>query len=320
MTDLQHLPSTLASLTTADITRANFEILRRAGRKASTVDQYTRTEKLWMAFCATHGLNAANFEVVYVDAFFQSIKEAYSRVTLQNMLSHLRKVVEAIAASSDDTAALYLRQLQALRHYKIDPMWGGVNTRKRAGKRVDTATVWAAIHADAPTPLAKGRNAALYALLFFGGLRREELRQLTWANIDFERSVIKVVGGKKRARNESDEVPMLGDLKSILNQWRALQTASANAARVYVICAVNKGGNLKPDRPIASGAIYDLMRPYNAMPHDARHTLVTSLLDKGVALHTTQKIARHKRGETTMQYAHAMEAEQLAKTVPNPYG
>jgi integrase len=179
-TDLQPQRPALSGLTAEDITRANFEILRRAGRKASTVDQYTRTEKLWMAFCAAQGLNAANFEVVYIDAFFQSVKDSYSRVTLQNMLSHLRKVVEAIAASSDDTAALYLRQLQALRHYKIDPMWGGVNTRKRAGKRVDTATVWAAIHADAPTPLAKSRNAALYALLFFAGLRREELRQLIW--------------------------------------------------------------------------------------------------------------------------------------------
>jgi integrase len=274
-----------------------------------------------MAFCVAQGLNAANFEVVYIDAFFQSVKDSYSRVTLQNMLSHLRKVVEAIAASSDDTAALYLRQLQALRHYKIDPMWGGSNQRKRAGKRVDTATVWAAIHADAPTPLAKSRNAALYALLFFAGLRREELRQLAWAHVDFERSVIKVVGGKKRARNESDEVPMLGDLKSILAQWQAVQSAaSAGSRRVYVICAVYKGGTLKPDKPIASGAIYNLMRPYEAMPHDARHTLVTSLLDKGVALHTTQKIARHKRGETTLQYAHSMEAEQLAKTVPNPYG
>src|SRR3954465_13244365 len=137
LTDLQPQPPALATLTDEDITRANFEILRRAGRKASTVDQYTRTEKLWMAFCAAQGLNAPNFEVVYIDAFFQSIKDAYSRVTLQNMLSHLRKVVEAIAASSDDTAALYIRQLQALKHYKIDAMWGGSNQRKRAGKRID---------------------------------------------------------------------------------------------------------------------------------------------------------------------------------------
>jgi site-specific recombinase XerD len=58
----------------------------------------------------------------------------------------------------------------------------------------------------------------------------------------------------------------------------------------------------------------DLMRPYHAL-----HMLVTSLLDKGVPLHTTQKVARHRKGETTMGYAHAREAEQLAKTVPNPY-
>lgn len=314
-------PHTLSTLNADDIASANFEILRRAGRKSSTVDQYTRTEKLWVEFCAAQGLNSANFEVVYVDAFFQTVKDAYSRVTLQNMLSHLRKLVEAIAASADDTAALYIRQLQALKQYKIDAEWGGANSRKRAGKRIDTSTVWAAIHADAPTPLARARNAALYAVLFFAGLRREEVRQLTWRNVDFDRNVIKVVGGKKRAKNESDEVPMLGDLKGILMQWKAIQTtAAAGVARQYVVCSVNKGGKLNADRPIASGAIYELMRPWEAIPHDARHTLVTNLLDKGVALHTTQKIARHKRGETTLHYAHAMEAEQLAKTVPNPYG
>jgi integrase len=321
MNDLQRLPPALSDLSAEDVTRANFEVLRRAGRKSSTVEQYTRTEKLWLAFCAANNLNAANFEIVYVDAFFHSVKDAYSRVTLQNMLSHLRKLVEALAASADDTAALYLRQLQALKHYKIDANWGGSNPHKRAGKRVETATVWSAIHADAPTPLAKIRNAAFYALLFFAGLRREELRQLTWANVDFDRRVIRVVGGKKRARNESDEVPMLGDLKAILKQWNAAQTQAANGSpRKYVISAVNKAGNLRADKPLASGAVYDLMRPYNAMPHDARHTLVTNLLDKGVPVHTAQKIARHKRGETTLQYAHAMEAEQLAKTVPNPYG
>ena len=169
-------PHTLSTLNADDIASANFEILRRAGRKSSTVDQYTRTEKLWVEFCAAQGLNSANFEVVYVDAFFQTVKDAYSRVTLQNMLSHLRKLVEAIAASADDTAALYIRQLQALKQYKIDAEWGGANSRKRAGKRIDTSTVWAAIHADAPTPLARARNAALYAVLFFAGLRREEVR------------------------------------------------------------------------------------------------------------------------------------------------
>lgn len=306
----------LATLTPEQIAQANFEVLRRSGRKASTVHQYTQTEKRWADFCAANGLNAANFEVVFVDRFFNAIKDQYSRIALQNMLSHLRKVVEALAASSDETAAFYVRQLQALKHYKIDAGWGGTNSRKRGGQRVDTATVWAAIHADASTPLMRARNAAFYALLFFAGLRREELRNLKWEHVDFGRSVIRVVGGKKRAKNEGDDIPMLGDLKAILKAWQAVQ----GAGRVYVICPIRKGGHMGADKPIASGAVYDLMRPFEAMPHDARHTLVTSLLDKGVPLHTVQSIARHRRGETTMQYAHSMEAEQLAKTVPNPYG
>ena len=127
-----------------------------------------------------HGqrLEPTHFEVVFVDRFFNAVKDQYSRVTLQNKLSHLRKVFEAIAASSDETAALYLRQLQALKHCKIDPAQGGVNTR-------NTVTVWAAIHADAPTPLMRARNTAFYALLFFAGLRREQLRTLKWEPVDF---------------------------------------------------------------------------------------------------------------------------------------
>ena len=312
--------SELATLNADDIARANYDVLRRSGKKDSTRAQYAQTEKLWAAWCAVHKLNPLNFEVIYIDSFFQTLKDRYSRTTLQNMLSHLRKSVEAIAASSDETAALYLRQLQAMKLYKIDASWGGTNSRKRGGKRLPTQTVYAALSASAPNALIKARNGAFYALLFFAGLRREELRQLKWSNVDFDRSVIKVVGGKKRAKDESDEIPMLGDLKAILKQWKAQQSADGRDNRSTVICAIRKGGHIGADKPIASGAVYDLMRPYDAMPHDARHTLVTNLLEKNVPLHTTQKIARHKRGETTIGYAHAMEAEQLAKTVPNPYG
>jgi integrase len=167
----------------------------------------------------------------------------------------------------------------------------------------------------------RARNAAFYALLFFAGLRREELRTLKWSQIDFERSVLRVVGGKKRAQGEADTIPLLGSLPAILASWRAAQTAAANGApRTYVMCAVRKGGHLGKDRPLASGAVYELMRPWDAMPHDARHTLVTNLLDKHVPVHTVQTIARHRRGETTLHYAHSLEAEQLAKTLPDPYG
>lgn len=99
-----------------------------AGRKASTVHQYAQTEQLWAAWCADNDLSPANPEVGYVDRFFHSIKDQYSRVNLQNMLSHLRKVVDAIEASSDETATLYIRQLHDLKQYKVDAAWGGSNS------------------------------------------------------------------------------------------------------------------------------------------------------------------------------------------------
>ena len=62
------------------------------------------------------------------------------------------------------------------------------------------------------------------------------------------------------------------------------------------------------------------MVPYDAVPHDTHTILVTSLLYKGVPLYTTQKVARHRKEETTIGYAHALEAQQLAKVLPNSYG
>ncbi len=319
---IQTTPKNQALTTPGDLAQANFETLRRAGRKASTVGQYVQTEQQYGAFCEANGISRRDaFEVAYVDRFFQSIATNYSRVTLMNKLSHLRKAVEALAASSDETAALYMRQLQALKAYKIDASWGGTNDHKRAGKRLSTGAVYAALNADAPNELTQERNTAFYALLFFAGLRRAELRALKWAEVGFERSVIRIIGGKKRTKDESDDVPMLGELKATLQRWQDIQRQAADGSeREYVISAIRRGGHIGPDKPIASGAVYDLMAAVDAMPHDARHTLVTSLLEKGVPLHTVQKIARHKRPDTTMRYAHALEAEQLAKIVPNPYG
>ena len=59
---------------------------------------------------------------------------------------------------------------------------------------------------------------------------------------------------------------------------KAQQTAAAGDERSTVICAIRKGGHIGADKPIASGTMYELM------PHDARHTLVTNLLEKNVPL------------------------------------
>ena len=87
----------LATLNTDDVARANYEVLRRAGKKESTRAQYAQTEKRWAAWCATNGLNPLNFEVVYIDAFFQTLKDRYSRTTLRYAKAHDTKVIKSRA-------------------------------------------------------------------------------------------------------------------------------------------------------------------------------------------------------------------------------
>ena len=135
---------------------------------------------------------------------------------------------------------------------------------------------------------------------YLAGLRRAEIVNLEWADIDFRHETITIqakdgFGPKGR---DPETIPLAPKLKSIL--------AAVERRGRYIF----DNGD---DRPLCYPEVwyrrivrelYKLHGIDGANIHTLRHTFCTRLVRAGVSLPLVQKLARHKDYSTTLQYAH----------------
>ena len=146
------------------------------------------------------------------------------------------------------------------------------------------------------------RDAALLALLYAAGLRREEAAALDMA--DYEAEHMEGVGrltvrhGKGRRQRT---VYVNKGAKDALDVW----LEHRGEAPGPLLVPVNKGGRVTVRR-LTSQAIYSRTKALaqragvrDFSPHDLRRSFVGDLLDQGVDLVTVQALAGHAKPETT---------------------
>jgi integrase len=127
------------------------------------------------------------------------------------------------------------------------------------------------------------------------GMRRGELFNLKWFDVDFTRGVIHV----RQTKTDKDrDVPM--------NQTMRQMLESRPRASGYVFPSPRTGGRLidikhKFDEARTSANIKDFRF------HDLRHTAATRLADAGVNVVVIAEILGHGDIRTTKRYSHAME-------------
>jgi integrase len=116
---------------------------------------------------------------------------------------------------------------------------------------------------------------------------------------------------------------LAGDLAlEALKVWWQAQ----GMGREYVFCPVRKGGHLGVDKPITGTDIYRIVQATEKAtgmafkPHDLRRTFTTEALATGTPLATVQAAVGHARGETTLNYAQAVNARQARKELRLRYG
>jgi len=147
------------------------------------------------------------------------------------------------------------------------------------------------------------KNPMLWAIVFTAletGMRKGELADLTWKDINFERRSIRLMRTKN---NESRTVPISDRLLPVLE-------------RLYV---ERSGGYVfsKPD-----GSPYGNWRKAfeNACKragiedfrfHDLRHTFASYLVMAGVDIRTVQELMGHKDIKMTMRYSHLSQSHLL---------
>jgi site-specific recombinase XerD len=152
---------------------------------------------------------------------------------------------------------------------------------------------------------------ALYAT----GLRRAELAQLKVSDIDSQRMVIHVQGGKGRRDRDVLLSPKL--LDELRQHWRRLRGKPS----VWLFPSRHTHAS---DRPITPKAIYHACKRAAQRaafqkvvhPHTLRHCFATHLLEAGADLRTIQILLGHRDLKETTIYLHLSQRHLHATASP----
>jgi integrase len=147
------------------------------------------------------------------------------------------------------------------------------------------------------------RNLLIIALNT--GMRRGELFNLTWGDVDLKLKIIHIIGDKSKS-GSSRQIPMNNECTN------AIYSLLNNKISAYVFTSQKTGGRLV-DIKKSFKTLLDQAGIYNFRFHDLRHTFASKLVMRGVDLNTVRELLGHSDLKMTLRYAHlAPEHKQKA--------
>ena len=145
------------------------------------------------------------------------------------------------------------------------------------------------------------RNYLIIELLYNTGMRRQELINLTWDDLDESRKSLNILGKGNKERNVPVSVKMIEALRSYQEKVKnELGYVPEN------ILVTAKGKKLYPKY------VYNTVRKhltnYSSLkkrsPHILRHTFATHLLNNGAELNDIKELLGHSSLASTQIYTH----------------
>jgi integrase/recombinase XerD len=158
-------------------------------------------------------------------------------------------------------------------------------------------------------------HRTLLMTLYATGLRRAELAHLKVSDVDSQRMVIHVQGGKGRKDRDVLLSPkLLDELERHSHRLRPRSSVWLFPGRHV----------LTSDRPITSKVIYHACKQAarraalskKVHPHTLRHCFATHLLEAGADLRTIQRLLGHSSLEETAKYLHLSQRHLGATASP----
>lgn len=215
---------------------------------------------------------------------------ALSSATVNKVLAALRGVARE---------AWRLGLISAEERGKLADVKGVKGSRLPAGRAVPVEEQEKLFTACDTATNAGARDAALLAIGFAGGLRREELAGLDVASWDPSVGSLRVIGKGDKERL----VPLANAARDALEAWLDRRGTEPGP----LLCAVDQRDQLQPRRltPRAIGFLVERAGERSGValsPHDLRRSFVTGLLDAGADLGVVQGLAGHAQISTTQRY------------------
>lgn len=221
------------------------------------------------------------------------LAERYSPATVNKCLAALRGVLREAWQLGQMTAESYQRAAA------VPNLKGSTLPRGRALASGELRALVDVCAADASS--AGPRDAALLALLYGCGLRRQEAAALDLGDVDLQTGAVKVRAGKGR----KDRLTYLeGGALEAVQAWADARGVGAGP----FLCPVSKAGRVTARRMTAQALYLALRKRARAAgvpsfsPHDLRRTFVSDLLDAGADIVAVQHLAGHAQVTTTARY------------------
>lgn len=161
------------------------------------------------------------------------------------------------------------------------------------------------------------RNMALLEILYATGIRVSECVTMDLDQIDFQYSILRVMGKGRKERIIPFGQYAHDALTSYIEQARPVLMKQKNHSKVFVNM---RGGELtaRGVRYILSEMIEHASMHTKIYPHMLRHTFATHLLNNGADMRTVQELLGHAHLTSTQVYTHVTK-EALRKTYMNTH-
>lgn len=152
----------------------------------------------------------------------------------------------------------------------------------------------------------KYRNHAIFALFLFAGLRKNELLNLKFADVDIENMSIFVRMGKG---SKDRIIPMNHTLAQSLNRYLIQRKKSGKTCPEFFTCSNRNRGLTESGLKLISNQL-KASSGISFTIHKLRHTFATLMLEGGCDIYSLSKMMGHSDIKTTTIYLSA-SAEHL---------
>jgi len=142
----------------------------------------------------------------------------------------------------------------------------------------------------------------IITLLYYTGIRRQELIDLKFTAVDFETNSIKVLG----KRNKERIIPLLLEARDLLKEYLNYKKELTAPNAIYFFCMPS---GLK----VSEQFVYQTVNHYfsrvstkvKKSPHMLRHSFATHLLNNGADLNSVKELLGHESIAATQVYTHS---------------
>ena len=157
------------------------------------------------------------------------------------------------------------------------------------------------------------RNRALLEILYGSGLRVSECSELTLSMVDFNLSVLRIIGkGNKERYVPFNEATKQALLTYIDAGRKELMTQHQTEHEFVFVNHLGEQLTAKGISYVLNQVIKKGSLDLQINPHKLRHTFATHLLNNGADMRTVQELLGHENLSTTQIYTHVTK-ESLQK-------